>query len=158
MRSESEIISREYEINKGMAVVVVSLSPSMGREPIVTVRTNDVRKWLEAKEDVRLGEAVQGGSFNNNMSRRLGTNKTAADLQMTYVFKILQEETKVEEKVAEEPKAKAAPKKTTTRRSRTTTPKTKPTQAKPAVKKTTTRRSRKKTTTSTSTTVKKGED
>ena len=58
MRSESEIISREYEINKGMAVVVVSLSPSMGREPIVTVRTNDVRKWLEAKEDVRLGEAV----------------------------------------------------------------------------------------------------
>ena len=46
MRNESEIISRKYEINKdiGKAVVVVSLSPSVGREPVVTIRTNDVRK------------------------------------------------------------------------------------------------------------------
>ena len=112
MRNESEIISRKYEINKdiGKAVVVVSLSPSVGREPVVTIRTNDVRKWLEEQEGLKLGEAIQGGSFNNNMSRRLGNNKTVADLQMTYVFKIVQEEKPVVE-AKEVKQAKPAPKK-----------------------------------------------
>ena len=161
MRNESEIISRKYEINKdiGKAVVVVSLSPSVGREPVVTIRTNDVRKWLEEQEGLKLGEAIQGGSFNNNMSRRLGNNKTVADLQMTYVFKIVQEEKPVIE-VKEVKQAKPAPKKTTRRTRSTSAKSTKPaaSTSKTEAKKTTTRRSRKKTTTTTSTTVKKGED
>ena len=161
MRSESEIISREYEINNelGKAVVVVSLLPSVGREKVITIRTNDVRSWLENQENIKLGEAVQGGAFNNNMTRRLGNNKTIDDLKMTYVFEIIKEEQKPVE-VAVEPvavKEKPAPKKT--RRTRTTsaskstssstsakTSASEPTEAK---KTTTRRRTRKKTTTKT---------
>ena len=161
MRNESEIISRKYEINKdiGKAVVVISLSPSVGREPIVTVKTNDVRQWLEQKEGLKLGEAIRGGSFNNNMSRSLGYKKTTSDLEKTYVFEIIQEQEPVVE-VREVKKATPAAKKTTRRTRSTSAKTTKSTTSapKPEAKKTTTRRSRKKTTTAKSTTVKKGED
>lgn len=174
MRTESEIISRKYEIKKeaGKAVVMVTLAPSIGRERIVTIRTSDVRAWLENQENIKLGAAIEGGSFNNNMSSRLGSNKTAADLRKTYIFEIVQEE-KVEEPVVKVQEA-PAPKKT--RRSRTsskakTTASTKAkatvtketetevkadavttTEAKPEVKKTTRRRTRKKPASSTTTT------
>ena len=172
MRTESEIISRKYEIKKeaGKAVVMVTLAPSIGRERIITIRTSDVRAWLENQENIKLGAAIEGGSFNNNMSSRLGSNKTAADLRKTYIFEIVQEE-KVEEPVV---KAQEAPAPKKTRRSRTsskaktttsakatvtkeTKTEAKPdavttTEAKPEVKKTTRRRTRKKPASSTTTT------
>ena len=155
MRKESDIISRRYQINKelGRAVVIVKLAPSLGREPVVTVKTKDVREWLESQEPIKLGAAIQGGSFNNNMSRRLGSKKTAEDLQMMYVFNIVEEPVQAVEVKEEKP----APKKTTRRKASTTT-KAKTTTAKATttvkkeeaeteVKKTTTRRRRRKATT-----------
>lgn len=116
MRDESQVITRRYELDRaaGRAIVIVNLKPCVGREPIMRVRINDVRSWLENKEGVKLGEAIQGGSINNNMSKRLNPDKTYKDLEMTYVFKIIEEQ-----KEKPKPKPKAAPKKTTTRRTKT---------------------------------------
>lgn len=168
MRNESEIISREYEINKqiGKAVVVVSLLPSVGREKIVTIRTSDVRTWLESQEDIKLGAAVQGGSFNNNMTRRLGSKKTIEDLKMVYVFEILREEKPVPTIVESTTEEKPAPTKTKATRTRassksTTTSAAASTESSTAepteVKKTTTRRRTRKKTTATKTESVKGD-
>ena len=117
MRDESQVITRRYELDRaaGRAIVIVNLKPCVGREPIMRVRINDVRSWLENKEGVKLGEAIRGGSINNNMSKRLNPDKTYKDLEMTYVFKIIEEQ----KEQVEKPKPKAAPKKTTTRRTKT---------------------------------------
>lgn len=169
MRNESEIISRKYEINQsaGRAVITVSLSPSLGREPTITVKTRDVRTWLENKEGIKLGEAIQGGAINNNMSRRLGNNKTVEDLQMTYVFeiqteKVVVEETPVVKKAAPSTKAPESPVVATAPVRRTRTP-AKPvtaSESKPEPKKSTRRTRTKKSTTAASkstTTIKKGD-
>ena len=169
MRNESEIISRKYEINKsaGRAVITVSLSPSLGREPTVTVKTRDVRTWLENKEGIKLGEAIQGGAINNNMSRRLGNNKSVEDLQMTYVFeiqneKVITEETPVVKKVAPSVKTPESPVAATkpARRTRTPAKSVTASESKPEPKKSTRRTRTKKSTTAASkstTTIKKGD-
>ncbi len=169
MRNESEIISRKYEINQsaGRAVITVSLSPSLGREPTVTVKTRDVRTWLENKEGIKLGEAIQGGAINNNMSRRLGNNKTVEDLQMTYVFeiqteKVVAEETPVVKKAPPSTKAPESPvvAATPVRRTRTPAKSVTASESKPEPKKSTRRTRTKKSTTAASkstTTIKKGD-
>mgnify|MGYP003110002531 CR=1 FL=1 len=172
MRNESEIISRKYEINKsaGRAVITVSLSPSLGREPTVTVKTRDVRTWLENKEGIKLGEAIQGGAINNNMSRRLGNNKSVEDLQMTYVFeiqneKVITEEAPVVKKVAPSVKTPETPESPVAatkpaRRTRTSTKSATASESTPAPKKSTRRTRTKKSTTASSkstTTIKKGD-
>tara|TARA_A200000159_G_scaffold157776_2_gene174295 strand:- start:5878 stop:6363 length:486 start_codon:yes stop_codon:yes gene_type:complete len=141
MRNESEIITRRYELNReaGRAVVVVNLRPCKGREPIVRVKINDVRSWLENEENIKLGEAIQGRSINNNMSRRLGINRSPEDLEMTYVFEIIKEKKEVK---SEKPTAKATPKKTTTRKVKTTTKSTATKTESPSKKPTSTRRTR----------------
>ena len=139
---------------RGRVLVSVSLSPRVGRERTVRINAADVRAWLQSERKIQAEALISGNAIHNNMSRRLGAHRTVDDLSSVFVFALKQPE----------PKAKAAPKKTTAK-AKTTTAKPKVTATKSPEKAATTKvekktPSRRRSTTTTrrkSTTVKKGD-
>lgn len=147
---DTERVKVRYLFNKDetRVAVEVSLSPSIGKEKIIRIKTNDVRQWLISETGKKIGKAEVSFTLDNNLSKRMYPNKTLDDLTGTYIFQVVENEEKaVQEKpVAEEVVQKEVeqkPKRRTRSRSKTTEKST-----------TTTRRTRRRTKTSTDTEVK----